>query len=402
MNRIKKVPIVVWILIAILIVGGIVGAHLWNNRKINVLANPGIQMKYTGYQSEGEAYFNEDPLDLAILKLQVDRSKLPDVVKIQLFTGVKDASDFASNLENAQSTALPANQVKLTQVKNWFKETKIKIKSPDNLKNGDTVTVALTTDGDSTNPVKPATKTYKVVGLKAIKGIPTSKVLKQIDVNFTGLNGRGQANLTSEDLVNIDGTNFTVPNNGKLSNGDKVKIKVPGDYFEAERGKKYVGPRTIEATVKGLIDPTKLTNLKDLKGMMDKAITDVYTYDSSDPNSVAPQFEGFYALPSGDGDDDVTDQVQLMSTSDQSSDDDSDNNAGFEFVATYLIPDNPGAKTGDVQEVVWNEPTFTDNKVDLPSQDDLNNRESQQSTLGATLDDHNTNGVLLIKSDLQK
>lgn len=145
-----------------------------------------------------------------------------------------------------------------------------------------------------------------------------------------------------------------------------------------------------------------MTNLKDLKGMMDKTITDAYPYDSSDPNSVAPQFEGFYALPSGDGDDDVTDQVQLMSTSDQSSDDDSDNNAGFEFVATYLIPDNPGAKTGDVQEVVWNEPTFTDNKVDLPSQDDLNNRESQQSTLGATLDDHNTNGVLLIKSDLQK
>lgn len=401
MNRIKKVPIVVWILIAILIVGGIVGAHLWNNRKIDVLANPGIQMKYTGYQSEGEAYFNEDPLDLAILKLQVDRSKLPDVVKLQLFMGAKDASDFASNLENAQSTALPANQAKLMQVKNWFKETKIKLKSPDNLKNGDTVTVAITTGGDTTNPVKPATKAYKVVGLKAIKGIATSKVLKQIDVNFTGLNGRGQANLTSDNLYNIDGTSFKVPNNGKLSNGDKVKIRVPNDYFEAEHGKKYVGTRTLEATVKGLIDPTKLTNLKDLKGMMDKAMTDDYPYDSSDPNSVAPQFEGFYALPNDGADQDVDTEVQLTQTSDQSSDD-SNNNAGFEFVATYLLPDNPGAKTGDVQEVVWNNPTFTDNKIDLPSQDDLGHQESDQETLGATLDNHNTNGILLIKSDLQK
>lgn len=388
-----KILVVIVGIIIFILIG--TGAYIWQNKKTDVLADKNtVKMTYDGYQGEGVASFNLSDIQIAVINAQVDKTKLPKTIRAQIFFDAKDGQQIVENINNAIDTAVPKNKQILSTLKMWYKETSIKLDKDTRLRNGDKITLNITTNEDDTNPVKESTQSFEVHGLKPIKEIPTSKLLDRLNVKFYGINGYGRTTITSEmdtsSYLGIDWRDtINVKNNTKLSNGDVAKITVPDGWFKTSKGTRYVGSHTVEKKVSGLID-LKSGNIKQLKRLMDKAITNEYPYDEDDPSSIAPQFEGFFALPH-------TDTGRVYDAKDVFVNNESDKNVEFQFIAVYLLPDEHGSLTGRPATVSLFQPTFTGNDVDLPSVYDLDvNSDIENNTVNGLISDYKEQGILVI------
>lgn len=392
MNFLKKnFKLILIALIGIIILAAFAtNMYMKQHKKIDVLADRNIvKMKYDGYEKQGTASFNLNDLQMAVIKAQLDQTKLPKTIKAQVLFNAKDGEQAVKNIDSAINTAVPKNKQILSTLKMWYEETTIKLDKDSQLKNGDKINLTVKTNGDDTNPVKDGGQSFTVNGLKLIKEIPTSKVLDKINVKFAGANGKGEIAILADVSSELQGQTIYVKNNGNLSNGDVLNITIPDSWFEATKGSKYVGSKVLSKTVSGLID-SKSTNIKALKHLMDKAITDEYPYDEDDPSSIAPQFEGFFAFP-------FTDRGLYYNQKQVTVNNDMVLSVPvFSFVAVYMLPDAHGSKTGRAATVTLNNPSFNGNNVNLPSINDLYINSDIDDSVNSVLQESKVDGALVI------
>lgn len=151
----------------------------------------------------------------------------------------------------------------------------------EELKNGDKINLTVKVDPVAKDFLETGTKEFIVEGLEEPKKITSDEVKKHIVTYFIGADGRGYAvkeNTFNNDLIDLD---FTVKNNGKLSNGDKVALTLSEESVRPiDLGYKLEDEFLVELEVKGLIkfaeSPEDIKNFKDIKRMIEERANELF------------------------------------------------------------------------------------------------------------------------------
>ncbi|MCP0887135.1 hypothetical protein LB941_07275 [Ligilactobacillus sp. WILCCON 0076] len=305
LEKIKNISKTIYISIAIAIILIIGLIYYVNNKKTNVLTNDNINMQFNGWNGEGTATYDSATVSRQMIKIMAQKAKLGEYLTSELTSGYisTDSEQFAALSDEDKD--------KITKVNRWISETNIRVNKESNLKNGDTVTVTLTTNDDKTNPIKADSKSYTVKGLKKVKSVSTKSILSKLKASFVGFNGTGQIILSSKSKQ-LNNESFTVKKNGSLSNGDTVKVVASSSLFQ-KNGTTYTGSRTVTFKVAGLTDITKITNIDAVQKLTDSLVNDQYT--SNDYETYTNTFVNLYAIPSLSSDDTDADNSSYNGTS---------------------------------------------------------------------------------------
>lgn len=305
LERVKSISKTIWISIAIAIILIIGIIYYVNNKKTNILTDDNINIQFNGWNGEGTATYDSETVSRQMIKIMAQKAKLGDYLTSEVTSG-----DISTNSEQFASLS-DEDKDKLTKVNRWISETTIKINKESDLKNGDKVTISLTTNDDKTNPIKADSKSYTVKGLKKVKSVSTKSILSQLKASFVGFNGTGQIILSSKSKQ-LNNESFTVKKNGSLSNGDTVKVVASNSLFQ-KNGTKYTGSRSVTFKVAGLTDITKMTNIDAVQKLTDSLVNDQYT--SNDYETYTNTFVNLYAIPSLSSDDTDVDSSSYNGTS---------------------------------------------------------------------------------------
>lgn len=142
----------------------------------------------------------------------------------------------------------------------------VSLNKSSGLSNGDKVTVRISSTLKK-SPVKTETKTFTVSGLKKSTSYTIDSLLKS--VKFNGFNHYGNVEY-DKDIFSIN------DNSTKLSNGDKITLKLSENYIDQEssKGKVLKGEKTKSVEVSGLKDTAQISNLNDLLNQTDSVARD--------------------------------------------------------------------------------------------------------------------------------
>lgn len=164
----------------------------------------------------------------------------------------------------------------------------VKIDKTENLSNGDKVEITAEVDGDKTKKIKSGKKTIEVKNLDEPKWLTNEEVEKKLVVNFNGVSGRGEVQIDNILASPLDQIEFTVENDGKLKNGDKVNVVLSKDEEGQLLQEGYLVDQDFAPTfeVKGLSivaeEATDISNLEDIKRMIDEKVK--RDYQDFDPD----------------------------------------------------------------------------------------------------------------------
>ncbi|WP_214336452.1 hypothetical protein [Staphylococcus arlettae] len=249
----------------------VVATLLVKNHKIDV--EDDVKVSFNGYNKTGTAEITDDSYEKIMNKLQVKALKQAGFKNKEVLNMIEnnetddlDEDDF--NYEEQQQTRT-AGKI--------LEHVNLDIHNGEELKNKDKVTVKLTIDKgiskDYKLKVKEFTKSFKANGLKEPENIEAKDLFTALKPKFTGVNGAGSLNLISKDLpkslqeLSISNYDFTVANNGNLSNGDEVKLKIPQsliDDINESGSSTFSGKSTQNIKVKGLKNISNLDNINEL------------------------------------------------------------------------------------------------------------------------------------------
>ncbi|MEW8964641.1 hypothetical protein ABGA96_05560 [Staphylococcus arlettae] len=249
----------------------VVATLLVKNHKIDV--EDDVKVSFNGYNKTGTAEITDDSYEKIMNKLQVKALKQAGFKNKEVLNMIEnnetddlDEDDF--NYEEQQQ-ARTAGKI--------LEHVNLDIHNGEKLKNGDKVTVKLAIDKgiskDYKLKVKEFTKSFKAHGLKEPKNIEAKDLFTALKPKFTGVSGAGSLNLISKDLpkslqeLSISNYDFTVANNGNLSNGDEVKLKIPQsliDDINESGSSTFSGKSTQNIKVKGLKNISNLDNINEL------------------------------------------------------------------------------------------------------------------------------------------
>ncbi|BDR56585.1 hypothetical protein [Xylocopilactobacillus apis] len=308
-GKLGKLSKATWAIIAVVVVV-IIGFFVYSgNRKSEVLTDKDVKVKFDGYNGEGRATCNEEVIQLKILKILAQKVGLDkDTEDLMLKSFDNHGLDF--NRISLDSSKIE----KLKKIEDLIDDVHIDFDKRINLKNGEKIHLKITVNNGKDNPIKPESKTYTVKGLENIKQESTSSVLSSVKVSFAGFNGIGRVIIKSDKIK--DGT-FKVKNNGKLSNGDTVKIKAPDELFN-KQGVHYTGDKYVKATVDGLQDLSKIKNIDAIKKFSDDVIKNSYKSDGYEIT-----FINLYAFAGDSNDSDSSSSSDSAVKSDVTINDDS-------------------------------------------------------------------------------
>lgn len=249
----------------------VVATLLVKNHKIDV--EDDVKVTFNGYNKTGTAEITDDSYEKIMNQLEVKALKQADFKNKEVLNMIEngetddlDEDDF--NYEEQQQ-ARKAGKI--------LEHVNLDIHNGEKLKNGDKVTVKLAIDKgiskDYKLKVKEFTKSFKAHGLKEPKNIEAKNLFTALKPKFTGVNGGGSLNLISKDLpkslqeLSMSNYDFTVANNGNLSNGDEVKLKIPQsliDDINESGSSTFSGKSTQNIKVKGLKTVSSLDNINEL------------------------------------------------------------------------------------------------------------------------------------------
>ncbi|WP_016896472.1 hypothetical protein [Aerococcus viridans] len=148
----------------------------------------------------------------------------------------------------------------------------------DNLSNGDEVTLTVTVDEGLTDKYKSGTKTVTVSGLEEPEVLTSKDVQSKLIVNFNGYSGRGYAQIDNLLDDSLSSVNFSIAEDGKLSNGKTAKIEITPEFEESvfNAGYKLEDNFDVGFEVKGLNEiassPDGIANIDDVVRMIDEAL----------------------------------------------------------------------------------------------------------------------------------
>lgn len=226
-----------------------------------------VKVKYEGYSGHGIAYLDNKKLNSNMVDVFAKKLKLDDYLTEKLKSN-------ELNAEALESEATSDERDKLVKVERWVKDTRVRVNKAQNLKNGDKYVVTIKT-GDKENPIKSESKTYTVKGLKKTKKVTDKDIAKDLNVQAYGYNGKGLIAITSKKYKSE--VMFHIKNNGSLSNGDKVTIKLPSEFTDYEKFD-FRGKKEFTYTVQGLKELSATKDLDEIKKVTDSMVNDEYPY----------------------------------------------------------------------------------------------------------------------------
>lgn len=151
------------------------------------------------------------------------------------------------------------------------------------LSNGDKITLTVEVEEDAKDFLENGKKEFTVDGLESPEIIASTDVEKHIVTYFIGANGRGYIQTENTFNNELNELDFTVDNDGKLSNGDKVELKLieeDGATRAIDLGYKLEDDFKVEIEVEGLVEfPEKaedIKNLKDIKRMIKELAEEIF------------------------------------------------------------------------------------------------------------------------------
>lgn len=226
-----------------------------------------VKVKYEGYSGHGIADLDNKKLNSNMVDVFAKKLKLDDYLTEKLKSN-------ELNAEALESEATSDERDKLVKVERWVKDTRVRVNKAQNLKNGDKYVVTIKT-GDKENPIKSESKTYTVKGLKKTKKVTAKDIAKDLNVQAYGYNGKGLIAITSKKYKSE--VMFHIKNNGSLSNGDKVTIKLPSEFTDYEKFD-FRGKKEFTYTVQGLKELSATKDLDEIKKVTDSMVNDEYPY----------------------------------------------------------------------------------------------------------------------------
>ena len=226
-----------------------------------------VKVKYEGYSGHGIAYLDNKKRNANMVDVFAKKLKLDDYLTEKLKSN-------ELNAEALESEATSDERDKLVKVERWVKDTRVRVNKAQNLKNGDKYVVTIKT-GDKENPIKSESKTYTVKGLKKTKKVTAKDIAKDLNVQAYGYNGKGLIAITSKKYKSE--VMFHIKNNGSLSNGDKVTIKLPSEFTDYEKFD-FRGKKEFTYTVQGLKELSATKDLDEIKKVTDSMVNDEYPY----------------------------------------------------------------------------------------------------------------------------
>lgn len=226
-----------------------------------------VKVKYEGYSGHGIANLDNKKLNSNMVDVFAKKLKLDDYLTEKLKSN-------ELNAEALESEATSDERDKLVKVERWVKDTRVRVNKAQNLKNGDKYVVTIKT-GDKEKPIKSESKTYTVKGLKKTKKVTAKDIAKDLNVQAYGYNGKGLIAITSKKYKSE--VMFHIKNNGSLSNGDKVTIKLPSEFTDYEKFD-FRGKKEFTYTVQGLKELSATKDLDEIKKVTDSMVNDEYPY----------------------------------------------------------------------------------------------------------------------------
>src|SRR5699024_5157394 len=214
-----------------------------------------VEVDFEGMDSLGHAYVN----------LSIDE-------------GVAEAYKLdTDNFDDSLMELMEKKPKVYEEIINLFNSYDYEIDQSSDLSNGDVVTVTLTVSGEEAEKVLKGDEVECTdEGLEEPEELTKEELEKHIVVDFVGASGKGDArinNTFSDDLGYID---FSVENDGSLSNGDEAKLVVPEEEHASllELGYKVDDDADVTYEVSGLTEYAEtaedIDNIKDMIRMMDE------------------------------------------------------------------------------------------------------------------------------------
>ncbi|MFD2210365.1 hypothetical protein ACFSMW_11695 [Virgibacillus halophilus] len=135
-----------------------------------------------------------------------------------------DESKMFEDIFDMDSKSDSVNRETLKEMGQISDAYKIKLDKKRELSNGDKVKVTVSVNEDETKKIKGGQKEITVKGLEEPKELTSEDVENNLNVDFNGANGRGEANVYNNLDSGLSTIDFEVENDGKLKNGEQAKI----------------------------------------------------------------------------------------------------------------------------------------------------------------------------------
>ncbi|MCI2947099.1 hypothetical protein FH144_01475 [Staphylococcus caledonicus] len=257
------------------------------NSKVNV--EDDIEVEFSGYEKSGTAEITGKSYKKAMNKLYVRALKQSNFKNKEILNMIKNDNTHDIDKSNLNYTDLAG----MSKAEKIMENVSLDIKNKENLSNGDKVQVQLKINKSSSKEyrlkAKEFTKEFKVHGLKKPQSLTAKDIIEDLNPKFVGVNGSGSLTLTTKDgdkklsNIAISDYEFTVPNNGNLKNGDKIKLEIPEKLVKdinSSGSNTFEGKKDYTLEVKDLTDLNKVENLDQILDKNNTLIKD--EYNSSD------------------------------------------------------------------------------------------------------------------------
>ena len=299
MDFIKRFKwVIIGVIIAIIIVTLLTVVFI-KTKKVNV--EDDVKVEFKGYNGSGTANIKDSAYNKIIGKLLAQALRQSDFKNKEVL----------ETIEKGNVDHLDIDNFTKSEQRQFYKAGKIlenidfDFNKKDKLSNGDKVKLKFKIKRNVSKEyqlkAKEFTKEYTVSGLKNPDSVNAKTLFESLNPTFTGLNGSGQLHLVEKDLpdslkdLSLSSFEFTVPNNGKLKNGDTVKLEVPKEVINAlneSESTNFKGAQSYEIKVKDLKDINQLENVSALFEEHNKLIND--RFENTDFSKYSTEQVGQY------------------------------------------------------------------------------------------------------------
>ncbi|WP_369672871.1 hypothetical protein [Enterococcus lactis] len=184
---------------------------------------------------------------MLIFTVYSDTKELSDYVKVN-FSGMDtmgtanysvDETKLVKDIFGYDKEIDFTDEKNLEKIDSFLKAFKIKLDKTEDL-SGDKVKVSVSVDTNQTNKINTGEKIVEVQGLEETERLTSMEVEKNLDINFTGVDGRGSAqidNVFSDFIGNIE---FQIKNDSNLKNGDQPTIDGTDELVKELKDYSYI------------------------------------------------------------------------------------------------------------------------------------------------------------------
>lgn len=289
-NRKKSVGIFIVLLLVLFSLGGYIYFQSQPKSIFNVLT-----VEFTGYDGDGELInSNEKEFNIWMTQIILEKSGIEK----------EQAKLLAADPEGEEKVKTdPRYSSKYPLINNMISSVKIDYDKKNRLKNGDEVTITVTVTNPIV-PIKSEKKIFKVENLKEYEKVSAEDLIKEANIQFTGVDGYGKLVDRTNSVLEFKQTDK--PKN--LKNGDKLIFNVKDSYLEELKSKgKTFEENVVEVTVSGLKSKEDISGTMTeyqpvideyLKVLKNKKIEPGYSYVNFEilPNGRPEPVKLYYAL----------------------------------------------------------------------------------------------------------